>query len=64
MPDKAEQHPTICKIPTLLAAVWDHAYPGREAAERNAAVRDLRECCLQCRLPPNKPAVLPLGENF
>lgn len=30
------------EIPRILELAWEHAYPGREAAERNAVLRELR----------------------
>ena len=36
-------------IPHLLEAAWAHAYPGREAAERNAVLRELSQLQQQPR---------------
>ena len=29
------------EIPRILELAWEHAFPGREAAERNAILREL-----------------------
>ena len=31
------------EIPRILELAWERAYPGREAAERNAVLRELTE---------------------
>jgi hypothetical protein len=36
-------HPEMPTIPRLLEAAWAHAFPGREAAERNAVLRELSQ---------------------
>ena len=38
------------KFETLIEAAWEHAYPGREAAERNAILRELTPAALREKL--------------
>lgn len=49
-------HPEMPTIPRLLEAAWAHAFPGREAAERNAAV--LRELSQLQQQPRGAGAML------
>jgi hypothetical protein len=41
--------PEMPTIPRLLEAAWAHAFPGREAAERNAVLRELSQLQQQPR---------------
>ena len=47
------------EIPRILELAWEHAFPGREAAERNAILRELRR---RCRGRSSRPIIpLPAG---
>jgi hypothetical protein len=65
----------ILEIPRIFELAWEHAYPGREAAERNAAWRELwkalpraqesqRRTCAWCRATAAAPRGMPVTISF
>jgi hypothetical protein len=44
------------EIPRILELAWEHAFPGREAAERNAVPRELTPPMQREKLATHHPA--------
>jgi hypothetical protein len=47
------------EIPRILELAWEHAFPGREAAERNAILRELTPPMQREKLAAHHPHFRP-----